>query len=44
MVGAAYAANAPADGYTLLISSGSGSTVTVNLALNAKLPYDPVKS
>lgn len=44
VVGAAYVANAPADGYTLLISSGSGSTVTVNLALNAKLPYDPVKS
>jgi len=35
-------ANAPADGYTLLISSGS--TFTVNPALNAKLPYDPVKS
>ena len=44
VVGAAYAANAPADGYTLLISSGSGSTFTVNPALNAKLPYDPVKS
>ena len=42
VVGAAYAANAPADGYTLLISSGS--TFTVNPALNAKLPYDPVKS
>ena len=44
VVGAAYVANAPADGYTLLISSGSGSTFTVNPALNAKLPYDPVKS
>ena len=44
VVGAAYAANAPADGYTLLISSGSGSTFSVNPALNAKLPYDPVKS
>ena len=44
VVGAAYAANAPADGYTLLISSGSGSTFTVNPALNAKLPYDRVKS
>ena len=42
MVGAAYAANAPADGYTLLISSGS--TFTVNPTLNPKLPYDPVKS
>lgn len=42
MVGAAFVANAPADGYTLLISSGS--TFTVNPALNAKLPYDPVKS
>ncbi|WP_462387779.1 Bug family tripartite tricarboxylate transporter substrate binding protein [Acidovorax sp. Q11] len=42
VVGAAYMANAPADGYTLLISSGS--TFTVNPALNAKLPYDPVKS
>ena len=44
VVGAAYVANAPADGYTLLISSGSGSTFSVNPALNAKLPYDPVKS
>ena len=42
VVGAAYVANAPADGYTLLISSGS--TFTVNPALNAKLPYAPVKS
>ena len=42
VVGATYVANAPADGYTLLISSGS--TFTVNPALNAKLPYDPVKS
>lgn len=42
IVGAAYVANAPPDGYTLLISSGS--TFTVNPALNAKLPYDPVKS
>src|SRR3989344_5526825 len=40
VVGAAFVANAPADGYTLLISSGS--TFTVNPALNAKLPYDPV--
>ncbi len=42
VVGAAYVANAPADGYTLLISSGS--TFTVNPALNPMLPYDPVKS
>ncbi len=42
IVGAAFVANAPADGYTLLISSGS--TFTVNPALNSKLPYDPVKS
>lgn len=42
VVGATFVANAPADGYTLLISSGS--TFTVNPALNAKLPYDPVKS
>ena len=42
IVGAGFVANAPADGYTLLISSGS--TFTVNPALNAKLPYDPVKS
>jgi tripartite-type tricarboxylate transporter receptor subunit TctC len=42
IVGATYVANAAADGYTLLISSGS--TFTVNPALNAKLPYDPVKS
>lgn len=42
VVGAAFVAGAPADGYTLLISSGS--TFTVNPALNSKLPYDPVKS
>lgn len=42
IVGASYVANASADGYTLLISSGS--TFTVNPALNNKLPYDPVKS
>ncbi|MFN4118635.1 Bug family tripartite tricarboxylate transporter substrate binding protein [Acidovorax sp.] len=42
IVGASYVASAPADGYTLLISSGS--TFTVNPALNNKLPYDPVKS
>jgi tripartite-type tricarboxylate transporter receptor subunit TctC len=42
IVGASFVANAPADGYTLLISSGS--TFTINPALNARLPYDPVKS
>jgi tripartite-type tricarboxylate transporter receptor subunit TctC len=42
IVGATFVANAPADGYTLLISSGS--TFTVNPALNAKLSYEPVKS
>lgn len=42
IVGASFVANAPADGYTLLISSGS--TFTANPALNSKLPYDPVKS
>jgi len=42
IVGAVFVASAPADGYTLLISSGS--TFTVNPALNARLPYDPIKS
>lgn len=42
VIGAAYVANAPADGYTLLISSGS--TFTINPALRASLPYDPIKS
>lgn len=42
IIGATFVANAPADGYTLLISSGS--TFTVNPAINPKLPYDPVKS
>lgn len=42
IIGAAFVAAAPADGYTLLVSSGS--TFTVNPALNPKLPYDPVKS
>lgn len=42
IIGAAFVAKAPADGYTLLISSGS--TFTINPALNAKLPYDPVRS
>jgi tripartite-type tricarboxylate transporter receptor subunit TctC len=42
IVGAGIVAKAPADGHTLLISSGS--TFTVNPAINSKLPYDPVKS
>lgn len=42
IVGAGYVSKAPADGYTLLISSGS--TFTVNPAINPALPYDPVKS
>ncbi|KQP49475.1 tripartite tricarboxylate transporter substrate binding protein [Pseudorhodoferax sp. Leaf274] len=42
VVGAVVAANAAADGYTLLISSGS--TFTINPALNPKLPYDAIKS
>lgn len=42
VVGASFAANASADGYTLLISSGS--TFTINPAIQSKLPYDPVKS
>lgn len=42
VIGAALVAKAPADGYTLLISSGS--TFTVNPAINPKLPYDPIKS
>ncbi|AVS79216.1 ABC transporter substrate-binding protein [Paracidovorax avenae] len=42
IVGAGFVANAPADGYTLLISSGS--TFTGNPALNPRLPYDPVRS
>lgn len=42
VIGAAHAAKAPADGYTLLISSGT--TFTVNPAINPRLPYDPLKS
>ncbi|WP_373887625.1 Bug family tripartite tricarboxylate transporter substrate binding protein [Cupriavidus basilensis] len=42
IVGAGYVAKAAPDGYTLFISSGS--TFTVNPAINASLPYDPVKS
>jgi tripartite-type tricarboxylate transporter receptor subunit TctC len=42
VLGAQAVARAPADGYTLLISSGS--TFTVNPAIRPNLPYDPVKS
>lgn len=42
IVGASYVAKAAPDGYTLLISSGT--TFTVNPAIHARLPYDPVKS
>jgi len=42
IVGASLVAKAPADGYTLLLSSGS--TFTVNPAIRPNLPYDPVKS
>ena len=41
-IGAAAVANAKPDGYTLLLSSNS--TFTLNPALQAKLPYDSVKS
>jgi len=42
VIGAGHVAKAPADGYTLLISSGT--TFTVNPAINPKLPYDSLKS
>jgi tripartite-type tricarboxylate transporter receptor subunit TctC len=42
VIGATYVARAPADGYTLLISSGS--TFTANPAIRPKLAYDAVKS
>lgn len=42
VVGAAYVAKAEPDGYTLLISSGT--TFTINPALQPRLPYDPLKS
>lgn len=42
VIGASYVAKAAPDGYTLLMSSGT--TFTVNPAIRAKLPYDPVKS
>ncbi len=42
VIGSSYVAKAAPDGYTLLMSSGT--TFTVNPAVRAKLPYDPVKS
>ncbi len=42
IVGAGFVSKAAPDGYTLLVSSGT--TFTVNPAIHAKLPYDPVKS
>jgi tripartite-type tricarboxylate transporter receptor subunit TctC len=42
IIGAEAAAKAPADGYTLLM--GNISTLAVNAATFAKLPYDPVAS
>ncbi|KQM68686.1 tripartite tricarboxylate transporter substrate binding protein [Xylophilus sp. Leaf220] len=41
-IGATYVSKAAPDGYTLLISSGT--TFTVNPAIQPKLAYDPVKS
>ncbi|CAM3444911.1 Bug family tripartite tricarboxylate transporter substrate binding protein [Paracidovorax anthurii] len=40
-IGAAYAAKAPADGYTLF--GGTISTHAINASLYKKLPYDPVR-
>jgi tripartite-type tricarboxylate transporter receptor subunit TctC len=42
VIGAGFVAKAPPDGHTLLVSSGT--TFTVNPAIQPKLPYDPVKS
>ncbi|WP_249729231.1 tripartite tricarboxylate transporter substrate binding protein [Acidovorax sp. CCYZU-2555] len=42
IIGATYVAKAPADGYTLLASSGS--TFTVNPSIRNNLSYDPIKS
>ena len=41
IVGTAYAAKAPADGYTLLL--GSSGTVTAGPAVFKKLPYNPLR-
>ena len=42
IIGANFVAKAAPDGYTLLISSGT--TFTINPAIQPKLAYDPVKS
>ncbi|MCT9810969.1 tripartite tricarboxylate transporter substrate binding protein [Acidovorax sp. Be4] len=42
IIGATYVARAAPDGYTLLLTSGT--TFTVNPAIRANLPYDPLKS
>lgn len=42
IIGATYVSKAQPDGYTLLISSGT--TFTVNPAIQSKLAYDPIKS
>ena len=42
VIGASFVAKAAPDGYTLLVSSGT--TFTVNPAIQKNLPYDPVKS
>ncbi len=41
LVGAEFVARAPADGYTLMVTTDS--TLTINQHLYARLPYDPVK-
>jgi tripartite-type tricarboxylate transporter receptor subunit TctC len=41
LIGADAVAKAPPDGYTLLVSGSS--TYSVNAALRARLPYDPLK-
>ncbi len=41
MVGAALVAQAPADGYTLLI--GNIASLAINVGIYAKMPYDPRK-
>jgi tripartite-type tricarboxylate transporter receptor subunit TctC len=41
-IGAEYAANSPADGYTLLF--GTSGPLAINVSLYKKLTYDPIKS
>lgn len=42
MIGAEMVANAPADGYTILLSASA--EVALNAALFPKMPYDPIKA